>query len=237
MIRVKQYAFIACAAAMLAIATPSQAQLAVVDAPAVFNIIQEVQAMQQVLANARSQLAQAQQALQTITGNRGMQLLLNNVVRNYLPTNLPPLYGPLQGLSASYPALAAGVLALVGNNAVLSPQMLAALSPADQQRIAAARNMAAINQALSRDALSNASGRFADLQGLIGSIGSANDQKAILELQARISAEHGMLQNEQTKLQSLYQTLQADSAASREQLQEQVIAGHGQFVSRFQPTP
>jgi type IV secretion system protein VirB5 len=237
MIGFKQRALLAFAASMLAVATPSHAQVAVVDYAAIVNIIQEVKTMQQVLANAGSQLLQAQQAFQTITGNRGMQLLLGNVVRNYLPTSLPPLNGALQSLSTSYPTLAAGVVALTRNNAVLSSHMLAALSPADQQRIAAARNMVAINQSLARDALSNASGRFADLQGLISSIGSANDQKAILELQARISAEQGMLQNEQTKLQSLYQALQADTSAAREQLQEQVIAGHGQFASRFQPAP
>ena len=237
MIGFKQRALLAFAASMVAVATPSQAQFAVIDFAAIFNIVQEVKTMQQVLASAESQLLQAQQALQTMTGSRGMQSLLGNVVRNYLPTSLPPLNGALQTLSTSYPALAAGVVALVRNNAVLSPQMLAALSPADQQRIAAARNMSAINQALSRDALANASGRFADLQGLISSIGSANDQKAILELQARISAEQGMLQNEQTKLQSLYQTLQADSVAAREQLQELIIAGHGQFANRFQPAP
>jgi type IV secretion system protein VirB5 len=237
MSRIGQQALIACAVSMLAVTTPSRAQLAVVDLPALANIIQEVQSTQQVLANARNQLLQAQQALQTMTGNRGMQLLLSNVVRNYLPTSWAPINGVPQGLYGSYPALAASALVLVSGNAVLSPQTLGALSPADQQRITTARNSAAMNQALSRDAISNTSGRFADLQSLISTIGSANDQKGILELQARIGAEQGMLQNEQTKMQSLYQALQADAAAAREQLQEQVIASHGQFASRFQPTP
>jgi type IV secretion system protein VirB5 len=237
MSRIDKRALVACALTLLAVTTPSRAQLSVVDFPALANIIQEVNSTQQVLANARNQLLQAQQTLQTMTGNRGMHLLLSNVVRNYLPTSWAPISGAPQGLYASYPALAASALALVSGNAVLSSQALGTLSPADQQRIIAARNSAAMNQALSRDALSNASGRFADLQSLIGTIGSASDQKGILDLQARIGAEQGMLLNEQTKLQSLYQALQADAAAAHEQLQERVIAGHGQFASRFQPTP
>ena len=236
MIRVRQIAFFSCAFYAIA-AAPARAQMAVIDAPALANMIQEVQTTQQVLTAARSQLDQAQQALQTMTGSRGMQLLLGNVARNYLPTTWSPLNGAPQGLNASYPTLATSVLALVNGNAVLSSQSLAALSPADQQRIVSARNMAATDQALSRDALSNSSSRFSDLQSLIGTIGLASDQKGILDLHARISAEQGMLQNEQTKLQSLFQVQQADAAAAREQMQEQVVAGHGQFASRFQPTP
>lgn len=233
---IRKIALIACTASTVA-ALPSQAQMAVIDVPALANIIQEVQTTQQVLAAANSQLGQAEQALQTMTGNRGMQLLLGNVMRNYLPTSWTPLSGAPQVLNNMYPALATSVQTLVSGNAVLSPQSLAALSPADQQRIVAARNAAATNQALSRDAVSNASGRFSGLQGLIGTIGVANDQKGILDLHARISAEQGMLQNEQTKLLSLFQASQADAAAAHEQLQEQVVAGHGQFATRFQPTP
>lgn len=237
MIRTKPLVLAACAVSMLAVAPGSQAQWAVIDYTAIAHIVQEVQTMQQVLANARSQLQQAQQALQTMTGTRGMQSVLSNVVRNYLPTDWVQLSGSLQSLGASYPALAVNVGGLVSGNAVLSAPALAALSPADQQRIAAARTLAALNQALSRNALSKASSRFADIQTLIGTIGSAQDQKGILDLQARIGAEQGMLQNEQTKLQSLYQVLLAEAAAAREQQQEQVIAGHGQFANRFQPTP
>jgi hypothetical protein len=45
-----------------------------------------------------------------------------------------------------------------------------------------------------------------------------------------------MLQNEQTKLQVLAQATRAQQAANAQQAQEQAIAGHGQFATRFQPT-
>lgn len=222
---------------MLVFASAAHAQMAVVDFTAIGNLVQEVQTMQKMLATAGSQLAQAQQALQTMTGSRGMQLLLGGVVRNYLPTDWQQLAGSLQALGASYPGLASSVSSIVSANAVLSPAALGALSPADQQRIVAARNLAAMNEALARNALANASNRFAGLQSLIGTIGAATDQKSILELQARIGAEQGMLQNEQTKLQSLFQSLIAQDAATRQQTQEQIVAVHGQFATRFQPAP
>jgi hypothetical protein len=46
-----------------------------------------------------------------------------------------------------------------------------------------------------------------------------------------------MLQNEQTKLQILYQSAQAQESSLRQQAWEQVIDGHGRFAARFQPVP
>src|ERR1022692_1224833 len=65
-----------------AAALPARAQLAVIDIPAIVQLIQEVQTMQQQVQTAEAQLAQAKQALQTMTGDRGMQLLLNGISRN-----------------------------------------------------------------------------------------------------------------------------------------------------------
>jgi type IV secretion system protein VirB5 len=110
---------------------------------------------------------------------------------------------------------------------VLTPAQLALLSPSDQQQIAASRQAAALRQAIAQEALTNSSSRFAALQTLISAIGSASDQKGILDLQARISAELGMLQNEQTKLQVLAQAGDALNAAN----------GQGRFETRFQPAP
>jgi type IV secretion system protein VirB5 len=119
----------------------------------------------------------------------------------------------------------------------LSPQTLATLSPADQQQIAAARQWSAMQQALAHEALANSSGRFAALQSLIAAISTATDQKASLDLQARISAEVGMLQNEQTKLQVLNQATQAQESVLRQQALERAIEGQGRFETRFQPVP
>jgi type IV secretion system protein VirB5 len=94
-----------------------------------------------------------------------------------------------------------------------------------------------LQQALAQEALANASGRFSSIQSLIAAISTASDQKAILDLQARIGAELGMLQNEQNKLQILHQATQAQDAVNRQQEREQIIAGHGRFESRFQPAP
>jgi type IV secretion system protein VirB5 len=226
----------ACCIASFAAAPAAWSQWAVVDAPAIVQLIQEVQTTAQQLQTAKAQLLQAQQALQTMTGDRGMEQLLSGTVRNYLPSNWTQVTSALQG-SGGFSALSTDAQSIVTANAVLSPQRLATLSPGGQQLIQNTRQWSAMQQALSHQALSNASNRFAAIQTLIAAISSATDQKGILELQARISAELGMLQNEQTKLQILNQATQAQESSLRQLGREQVIDGHGPFVARFQPVP
>lgn len=222
---------------LLLVSSSARAQFAVVDVASVAQLVQQAQTLAQQLEAARAQLAQAQLQYQSITGNRGMQSLLNGTVRNYLPSQWSQLDGVLQGNSGSYSALSAEFQADLGANSVLSSQQLAALSNDERTQIVSARNAVALLQALSQIELGNASGRFASIQQLIDAIPTAGDQKGILDLQARITAEQGMLQNEQTKLQVLYQAVQSQQWATRERQRELVVAGHGQFATRFEPTP
>ena len=84
---------------------------------------------------------------------------------------------------------------------VLTPQQLAALSPGAPATVQAMRQWTGLQQAVAQQALSHSQ------QSLRGAAATdrrdrrRRDQKAILDLQARIGAELGMLQNEQTKLQ------------------------------------
>jgi type IV secretion system protein VirB5 len=223
------------AASILGMPT-ARAQWAVVDAPAIVQLIQEVQTTAQQLTTAKAQLLQAEQTLQTMTGDRGMEQLLSGINRNYLPSNWTQVSGVLQG-AGGFSVLSTDLQSVMSANAVLSPQRLANLPAGGQQLIQSERQWSAMQQALSHQALSSASNRFASIQSLIAAISSAADQKGILDLQARISAELGMLQNEQLKVQILNQSTQAQQASLRQQAREQVIDGHGSFDARFQPVP
>jgi len=220
----------------LAASTAARAQWAVVDAPAIAQLIKEVQTMEQQLATARNQLESANRSVQAMTGDRGMAQLLSGTNRNYLPANWTQLTATLQG-SGGYAGLSSGVRSAVTANAVLTPQRLATLSPSQQQEIQSTRQWNAVQETVSQLALANVSNRFASIQSLVAAISTAHDQKAILDLQARISAELGMLQNEQTKLQVLYQVTQSQQSILAQQGRERVIEAHGRFETRFQPTP
>jgi type IV secretion system protein VirB5 len=237
--RANQTRLVLSASLLLALGAPAaHAQFAVIDVAAVTQLLSQVQQLEQQLATARSQLTQAQAEFQAMTGSRGMQTLLGATVRNYLPPDWATLQGVRQGAGAAggaYPALLAELTRAASANAVLSATQLRALPVPAAQSLQAGRESAALLESLTHEALANSSQRFAGLQQLIDTIGSARDQKAILELEARIGAEAGMLQNEQTKLEELYQGAQAEQWANAQRTRELIVAGHGQFAGRFQP--
>jgi len=222
---------------LMATAPAAHAQFAVIDVAAVAQLVTEVQNLEQALTVAREHLTEAQTELRSMTGDRGMEQLLAGVNRNYLPADWEQLTAALNNTSSAYAALSAAVRQAVTEDTVLTAQQLATLSPAAQQQLVADRGTAALLQAVSRQALANSSSRFADLQQLISTIGTASDQKGILDLNARIGAEQAMLENEQTKLAVLVATAEAQRWADEEQDRERAIAGQGQFATRFQPTP
>jgi type IV secretion system protein VirB5 len=224
--------------ALLGGAVPvAQAQFAVIDAASVAQLMSEVKTLEQQLSTAQADLAQSQTAYRSTVGDRGMEQLLAGTVRNYLPSNWNGVQSAFQTTNSGYPALSSDLNSALSANAVLSTQQLAGLSPAANQQMQSSRQSIALLQAISHEALATTSTRFTSLQQLIDAIARAGDQKSALDLHARIGAETGMLQNEQTKLQVLYQSAQAEQWANEQRTREQVVAGHGQFATRFQPTP
>jgi type IV secretion system protein VirB5 len=206
---------------------PAHAQFAVIDAASLGQLIQEYQTLQQQLATAQSQLSQAQAQYTAMTGTRGMQNLLSGTPRNYLPSSWAQLSAAMSGPSAAFPALGSEVATLISVNAVLTPAQLAALSPSEQADLVAARQSAALLAAISHTALANSSSRFSSLQQLISAIAGASDQKAALDLTARIAGEQGMLQNESTKLQVLSQVAQAQEWTRAQRVRERAIVDQG----------
>ena len=218
-------------------APAAHAQFAVIDVAAVTQLITQMQTLEQQLMTARDHLAQAQAQFQSTTGRRGMEQLLSGTARNYLPADWLEVGRALQGTSGAYPTLAGDLRAAISANALLSAQRVASLSAVGTEQIRSGRQSAAMLQAIAREALAATSSRFASIQQLIDAIPRAGDQKAILDLQARIAAEAGMLENEQTKLQVLYQSAQAQRWVDEQRARERAIAGHGAFHSRFHPAP
>lgn len=220
--------FLACVLVPLSVVpTPATAAMAVVDVAAISHLVTQVRTLSDQLTTMRDSLTQARLEFESIRGGRGMENLLAGTVRNYLPPDWAQLDAALRGMAGSYGALASSLQNLIESNAVLTPQQVALLSPLERAQLDASRRSVALVQATTREALANASDRFAALQQLVNAIPRATDQKAILDLQARIAAEQGMLQNEQIKLDLMERTAQAEERARRQRAREQAIASIG----------
>lgn len=227
MVTRKKFGLLASCLVLLSGAPTVHAQWAVIDVGAIAQLIEQIATMYQQLETARSTLRQAEQQYRATTGGRGMERLLSGTDRNYLPSDWAQLEAAVRRADGTYRALGAKLQSVLNDNALLSPDRVAALSPMERAQLEAARRSAAISQATSRQALETTSGRFQALQQLIDAIPAAQDQKAILDLQARIAAEQAMLVNEQTKLNVLYQVAQAEELARKQRMREQALADVG----------
>ncbi len=209
---------------------PAHAQFAVIDIGAITQLITEVEQLDEQINIAHEHLTQAKAAYAAITGGRGMDLLLSDTVRNYLPEDWAQLVDAMNGVQGAFGALARDVNATVERNAVLSQAALNDLAAPEREALIARRRSVAVLEALARTALANASDRFGRLQQLIDAIPRATDEKAVLDLQARIGAEQGMLTNEATKLQVLYQAAQVEALTAKQRADEQAIADIGHLM-------
>jgi type IV secretion system protein VirB5 len=206
---------------------PGHAQIPVTDIGAITQLITQAITLKNQLETAKAQLLEAENTYKAFTGGRGMEKLLTGVVRNYLPPDFAELERALTDTGSSFGALAAEIQGLIRGNAILTDADLTRLSPVQRQLMLDGRRNAAGLAAVSRSALANSSARFASLQGLINAIPTATDAKAIADLQARIQSETTLLQNENTKLQALYQVEAAQGLLRSQRLREQSIAETG----------
>jgi len=199
----------------------------VTDIGAITQLITQIDYWKQQIQGMTDQLAQLKSSYDAMTGTRGMERLLSGTARNYLPANWSQLEDVFHSASASFRSLSSDLKAAIDKSAVLTPEQLAALSPAERAQVEDARRSAAMLQVTTRQAIETTSARFASIQQLIDAIPSATDAKGILDLQARIQAEQGMLTNEATKLQMLVQTAQAEEWAREQRAVEQGIEDIG----------
>ncbi|WP_213956775.1 MULTISPECIES: type IV secretion system protein [unclassified Variovorax] len=233
--RKQLFAVLIAAAAFLA-PPHAHAGIPVIDFAAIGNLMQQLVAWEQQLQGMQRQYEQLkqskdqlQQTYNAMTGSRGMDQLLptSDAARNYLPSSYGELMGTINGSSVNYAGLADKVQSIMKANGILSSTQMDALTPQMRYEIEQGRQASAMLSGMTQSAYQNTSQRFSALQQLISRIGTAQDPKAIQDLQARMQAEQAMLTNEQTKLQSLYQVAQSEELARRQRIRERVTSDIG----------
>lgn len=235
--RSRNFVLVACVS--VALSAPAGATIPVVDVASLQQLVQQMLAWQQQLRGMQSQLAQLQQTRTALTGSRGMDQLLrqSSAERNYLPPDWTAMDALMHGGSGAYDSLARSARELIAANAKITVDELNRMPAWSRAILVAARQSAATQQAFTRLAYEHSSARFAALGSLIDKIGATPDVKAIAELQGRIAAEQAMLANEAVKLQSYGYAADAERASGEAARREAIVHGHGNFATRFQPTP
>lgn len=196
----------AIAFSLVSLSTASHAQgIPVID---IANLIQTItQVLNDVtkIANQVEQIEALQSQLASINGMRNLgNVFDSSALKNYIPANAFNMVNAVD--SSGYGGLTST------SKALRDAQMLYnCLDRAGSARTECQASLAQPYQqkGLLQDAMKAASGRLDQIKALMTQIDGTSDQKAVLEIQARIGAENAMLQHEMSQVQML--TGMADS--------------------------
>ena len=159
----------------------------------------------------KEQLTQAQQTYSAMTGSRGMSSLLQNPgLYNYLPPDVAAALKANGAGLASATAIKADLKLFDIGQSSIDP------NSATGKNFVSRQSANANYQVLNDQGYAAAADRVKQLNAMTQSIDGATDPAAIAALQARISAEQGLIANEQAKL-----TLLAQMAANEDRIREQ----------------
>ena len=190
----------AIAISLASLSTASRAQgIPVID---IANLIQTItQVLNDVtkIANQVEQIEALQNQLASINGMRNLGNVFDSAaLKNYVPANAYNLVNAVD--SSGYGGLTATSKALRDTQMIYNCLDRTGAARTDCQASLAQPYQ---QKGLLQDAMSAASGRLAQIKSLMTQIDSTGDQKAVLEIQARIGAENALLAHEVSQVQML----------------------------------
>ena len=186
--------------------TTSQAQgIPVID---IANLIQTItQVLNDVtkIANQVEQIEALQSQLASINGMRNLgNVFDSSALKNYVPANAYNMVNAVD--TGGYGGLTSTSKTLRDAQMIYNCMDRAGSARTNCQAMLAQPYQ---QKGLLQDAMTAASGRLDQIKSLMNQINGTSDQKAVLEIQARIGAENAMLQHEMSQVQML--TGMADS--------------------------
>lgn len=171
----------------------------VVDVAHIAEAVKQYQEMVKQLEALQSQLDQAKQQYQSITGTRNLGGILSEDYTQSVPKNWQETLNAMS--NGGQIGQIAGSIAQQASQ--LDQTHFEAVAENIRESLRESLDGTANSQALNAQIYDNSGNRFARLKGLMDQINSATDLKSINDLQARIEIENGMLMNELIKLQSM----------------------------------
>ena len=177
----------------------------------VIDIANLIQTVQQVLnditkiSNQIQQITALQNQLNSINGMRNLGNVFNNpALKNYIPAEAYNIVNAVD--TSGYGGLTATAKSL--RDAAMDYNCMD-LSGAARTDCQATLSQPYQQKGLLQDAMKSAAGRLDQISSLMNQINGTSDQKAVLEIQARIGAENALLAHEMSQVQML--TGMADS--------------------------
>ncbi|MCW5660117.1 MAG: type IV secretion system protein [Burkholderiaceae bacterium] len=225
---------VAAAALIAIVGTSVQAQgIPVIDIANLIQTIQQVVNDITKIQNQVQQVTQLQNQLASINGMRNLGNVYNSpTLRNYVPAEAFTVINAVN--TSGYSGLNGTGKAL--RDAGMVYNCLDLTGPA---RTACQASLAQPYQqkGLLQDAMTSAAGRLTQIQSLMNQINATSDQKAILEMQARIGAENALLAHEASQIQMLVGMADSEEriARSRERERQYEALGRTGRIADYLP--
>lgn len=225
---IKQIALTASVVALMVGATPAVSQVAVTDPGAYVRMLDQLREAQKQYESLQAQLGEAQKLVANVeklqdVNNLG-QLLSNPAVRNFMPASAQGLGNAVNGDFSSLGAIADRAEEIRNAGRIFTPGT-GDRSPSEQfyqDSLERSGNRAARDMALSESVYSTTGARLQGLEQLRAALSTAPNERAVLDIQARIAAEQALIQNDAMRLQGVQMQQQAELALERQRETEQV---------------
>lgn len=222
---------IAGAVALLA-ATPVQAQLAVYDATSYGKLLQQAQTALQQLRELQAQVQQSERLYESLNVNSKVNAIASQLGAPELRQFLPDVstYSAAQGQFGELGRMGARAQQIRAANRIYTPDGDASYHTESLEQ---AGDRAARDMALGESVADAGAQRLQGLEQLRHSLDGAGDARAVLDIQARISAETAMIQNDQMRLQGIAMVQQAQDRLQTQRDREQARKSHEEAEAIF----
>jgi|WetSurMetagenome_2_1015567.scaffolds.fasta_scaffold05262_7 type IV secretion system protein VirB5 len=190
-------------------------------AQSVVNHLKQIAEMAKQLTELQRHYDQMVKQYTSMTSGRGLGSATNSAThKNYLPDEWQGVYTAISG--GGYSGLTSSGKTVRSNNQKYD--ICGTISNSDQKKACERQTALAYqHRSDSTDAFDKAKARLTQIESLMKLAGESEDQKAILELNARIQAEQAMIQNESIKLQ-MYERIMASERRLAEQQEKETAA-------------
>ena len=224
--------FSAAAISLASAACPAQG-IPVIDAANLVQTVQQVVNDITKINNQVQQITQLQSQLASMNGLRGLGTILDNpLLRNYVPEKAYTLFNAVD--ASGYAGLGSTAKVLRDASMVYNCDDLA---DAARTTCQAALARPYQQKGLLQDAMQSAASRLSQISALMGQVDATSDQKAVLEIQARLGAENALLAHEMTQIQMLQGMADSEEriARSRDRERQYQMLGRTGRIADFLP--
>lgn len=236
----KAICLLSAAALSLTIAAPAHAQLAVYDASAYAKLLQQAHTAVEQLKQLQRQVQQGERLADSLNVNSNVNALASRLstpeLRQFLPDITRFMAASENGDFSGLGAIGSRATQIRAAYRIYTPTTSSDPSPADRysaEALERSGDRIARDQALGESVSAAGAQRLQGLEDLRRSLDTATDARAVFDIQARISAEAALIQNDQMRLQGIAMVQQAQERAQVQRDRERARLSTEEAEVRF----